>query len=215
MNKTINPSIKSFYYLDRDEIPEVSIDADRTALVIMNMQKYQIGTIRDNTEKGRETGRGSQWRDFYDRLDIITIPAIQELLARCRALGITVAYGKVAGLSDNPVDFELIDDFVPDEGESVYVRNNKVGSSITAGTSFAADMRDRGIDTVIVSGVATDQCISSTVRALSDEGFDVICVDEACAADSMEQHDAEMKALNFTYCLVVSLLQIMDILGQE
>lgn len=215
MDKHINPSIKSFYYNDRDEIPELSIKPEKTVLAIMNMQKYQIGRVKAYAMQGRESGTGSNWKDFYDRLDYITLPAIQEVLAKCRELGIKVAFGKVAGLSEDEELNELIDDYDPFDDELIYVRYNKIGSSLTAGTSFAEDMRAEGIDTVIVVGVATDQCISSTVRALSDEGFNVICVDDACAADSMEQHDAEMKALNFTYCLVLSLLQIMDILGQE
>ena len=67
MNKTINPNIISFYYKDRDEIPEVSIDPAKTALLIMNMQKYQIGRIVNFAEEGIKSGEGSAWKDFSDR----------------------------------------------------------------------------------------------------------------------------------------------------
>ena len=214
MNKTINPNIISFYYKDRDEIPEVSIDPAKTALLIMNMQKYQIGRIVNFAEEGIKSGEGSAWKDFSDRFDYITLPAIQEIQLKCRELGIKVCYGNVVGLSDNEELDELIGDFVPDESETIYERRNKVGSSVTAGTSFVADMREQGIDTIIVTGVATDQSVSSSIRVLSDEGFKVICCDDACAADSMEQHDYELRALNFTYCLVVSLLQMMEMLDK-
>ena len=212
MNKIINERIKSFYYTDVNEIPEVNINPAKTALLIMNMQNYQVGRIVDYAKEGVETGEGSQWKVFYDRFEYITLPAIQEILDKCRRLGIKVTYGTVALKTDNPDHNVIISDIMPDDCDSIYERHNKIGSSITAGTSFVEDMRAQGIDTIIVTGVATDQCISSSIRALSDEGFDLICVDEACATDCMEQQDYTLRSLNFTYCLVVSQLQIMELL---
>ena len=55
-----------------------------------------------------------------------------------------------------------------------------------------------------VTGIVTDQCVACTVRGLADAGYKVICVEDACAAGSMELHDAELKIMNVIYCDVLS-----------
>ena len=61
-----------------------------------------------------------------------------------------------------------------------------------------------GIKDVIVSGIFTDQCVSSTVRSLADESFGVLVVQDACAAATMELHERELEIINMIYCHVVS-----------
>jgi nicotinamidase-related amidase len=72
-----------------------------------------------------------------------------------------------------------------------------------------------GIDTVVVGGIVTDQCVASSVRGLADSGFQVLCVEEACAAGCMEQHDAELRIMNCLYCSVLSLEQTIDLLEEN
>ena len=60
-----------------------------------------------------------------------------------------------------------------------------------------------GINSVIVAGIFTDQCISSTVRSLADESFDVLVVEGCCAAATDEIHYQELKIINMIYCHVL------------
>jgi nicotinamidase-related amidase len=62
-----------------------------------------------------------------------------------------------------------------------------------------------GIRNVIAAGIFTDQCVSSTVRSLADESFNVIVVEDCCAAATMELHHKELEIINMIYCHVVSL----------
>jgi nicotinamidase-related amidase len=57
---------------------------------------------------------------------------------------------------------------------------------------------------VICAGIFTDQCVSSTVRSLADESFDVVVVEDCCAAATDELHTHELTVLNWIYCQVVS-----------
>jgi nicotinamidase-related amidase len=61
-----------------------------------------------------------------------------------------------------------------------------------------------GVKNVIITGIFTDQCISSSVRSLADESFNVIVVEDCCAAGSDELHNKELEILNMIYCHVVS-----------
>jgi len=60
------------------------------------------------------------------------------------------------------------------------------------------------IKDVIVAGIFTDQCVSSTVRSLADESFGVVVVDDCCAAATVELHEAELRIINMIYCHVAS-----------
>ena len=81
---------------------------------------------------------------------------------------------------------------------------NKTTDSVTTGTNYLTLLRFMGIETVVVTGIVTDQCVASTVRGLADDGFKVICVEDACAAGSQELHDAELKIMSVIYCDVLS-----------
>ena len=67
-----------------------------------------------------------------------------------------------------------------------------------------------GIKDVIVVGIFTDQCVSSTVRSLCDESFGVVVVDDCCAAATMELHDHELEIINMIYCHVVQLDEVLS-----
>jgi nicotinamidase-related amidase len=61
-----------------------------------------------------------------------------------------------------------------------------------------------GIQHVICAGIFTDQCVSSTVRSLADESFDVIVCHDACAAATNALHEHELRSMNWIYCQVAS-----------
>lgn len=61
----------------------------------------------------------------------------------------------------------------------------------------------------------TDQCVSSTVRSLADESFDVIVVEDACAAATEALHTRELEIMNLLYCHVMRADELMGYLPTE
>ena len=106
----------------------------------------------------------------------------------------------------------MIDELAPREDEIVV---NKTTDSVVAGTNYVTLLHNMGVDTVVVGGIVTDQCVASSIRALADSGFQVLCVEDACAAGNMEQHDAELRIMNCLYCNVLSLEQTIEILEEN
>jgi nicotinamidase-related amidase len=53
----------------------------------------------------------------------------------------------------------------------------------------------------------------TTVRSLADESFNVIVVEDCCAAGSDELHRKELEIINMIYCHVMSSEELNGIMG--
>ncbi|MET0313443.1 MAG: isochorismatase family cysteine hydrolase, partial [Hansschlegelia sp.] len=88
----------------------------------------------------------------------------------------------------------------------------KTTDSALTGTNLRLTLTNIGISHVICCGVFTDQCVSSTVRSLADESFDVIVVEDACAAGDHALHLKELEIMNMIYCHVMSADELIGYL---
>jgi nicotinamidase-related amidase len=66
----------------------------------------------------------------------------------------------------------------PMEHEPVF---QKQVNSAFIGTTLEAHLRAEGIDSLVVAGITTDHCVSSSVRMAANLGFAVIVVEDATA----------------------------------
>ena len=97
---------------------------------------------------------------------------------------------------------QIVPELAPEPDDIVML---KTTDSALTGTNLRLILRNMEIRDVVVAGIFTDQCVSSTVRSLADESFGVVVVDDCCAAATMELHDAELRIINMIYCHVVQL----------
>ena len=98
----------------------------------------------------------------------------------------------------------------PEPGEIVLT---KTTDSALTGTNLRLILANMGIRNVVLTGIFTDQCISSTVRSLADESFNVVLVEDCCAAGTDELHRKELEILNMIYCQVLSSAELFDIMS--
>ena len=89
----------------------------------------------------------------------------------------------------------------------------KTTDSALTGTNLRLLLRNMEITDVIVAGIFTDQCVSSSVRSLADESFGVVVVEDCCAAATDELHRNELEIINMIYCHVVQSEDIDDFFG--
>jgi nicotinamidase-related amidase len=64
------------------------------------------------------------------------------------------------------------------------------------GTELDLQLRRRGVNTVVIGGVATNIGVESTARAAHEHGYAVVVVEDACAGQS-----AAMHAFAFTHIM--------------
>jgi maleamate amidohydrolase len=81
----------------------------------------------------------------------------------------------------------------------------KQHASAFAGTSLAATLRARGVDTVLVAGVSTSGCVRATATDALAAGFRPIVVGPACADRSRALHENNLADLDAKYADVVDL----------
>jgi nicotinamidase-related amidase len=66
----------------------------------------------------------------------------------------------------------------PRPGEPIF---QKTANSAFAGTALEAFLRAQRLDTLVLAGLTTDHCVSSTARAAADLGFTTIVVSDGTA----------------------------------
>jgi nicotinamidase-related amidase len=60
------------------------------------------------------------------------------------------------------------------------------------GTDLELQLRRRGIDTIVLCGISTNIGVESTARNAWELGFNLVVVEDACAAATAEQHQGSM-----------------------
>lgn len=219
---------RSFYYQGAPEAPDPVLVRGRVALLVIDVQETYLERPDPAGLAGEELARFHAWTPFHTRMHSTVIPAIQRLLARFRADGNPVFFARIACLRpdgadrslsqkkpgwnnlllphDRP-DSQIAASIAPQPGEIVVT---KTTDSALTGTNLRLILTNMGITHVVCAGIFTDQCVSSTVRSLADESFDVIVLEDACAAGSDALHERELEILNRIYCEV---MRVDDLLG--
>ena len=86
-------------------------------------------------------------------------------------------------------EHELIEQLQPRPDELVVDKNT---SSAFNSTGIEWLLRNMGIETLVVVGMATDMCVETTARDAADRGFDVVVVEDATATFFEHHHRAAL-----------------------
>ena len=78
--------------------------------------------------------------------------------------------------------------FEPDADEPVH---RKSVNSAFIGTSVEAELRAGGVTALVICGLTTNHCVSTSVRMAGNLGFDVTLVGDACGAHPQGRFDAQ------------------------
>ncbi len=223
----VNDRYCSMYYEDDFDYGTVQIDPKRTALLIIDAQYACVKRPHIEQPTAAEKERLERWEPFYRTYEDVVIPNLQSIIRSCRDHQMEVTYAKIQGFKKSGTDRSLvqkmtgfneflmteddprgaiIEELAP-EKEDIVV--NKTTDSVITGTNMRLLLHNMGVDTVIVTGTMTDQCVSGTVRDLADESFHVWLIEDACLAATKELHEHELTALNNIYCHVITTQELL------
>jgi len=196
-----------------DGIPQAvgnfPVDKENMALLVIDMQYYvahpDYGVLKNFIETNPAAAKY-----YCDRLKII-VPNCVKLLDCFRKNKMRIFYGaygaalldgadlhplrqarlkEVPSFTTEDFEFKVLDEIKPQRGELLVPKSTR---SAFTGTSLDHRMRMAGIETVVVVGVATDVCVSSTARGAWDLGYKVIMIDDASATFTEEDQIYTMR----------------------
>ncbi|WPB86830.1 cysteine hydrolase family protein [Sediminicoccus rosea] len=189
-----------------------TFEPERTATIVIDMQ-------RDFLEPG---GFGAALGNDVTRLHTAIAPCAA-LLAASRAAGLLILHtreGHRPDLGDCPpakltrsppgmrigdpgpmgrilvrgeAGHDIIPELAPLPGEIVL---DKPGKGAFWATDLEPILRHRGIEALLVAGVTTEVCVSTTVREANDRGFRCAVIGDACASYFPEFHAAALAMIH-------------------
>lgn len=194
------------------ELREI-VSPDHTALVVWDVQNSLVDRIFNREEFLGNT---------------------KTLIAAARRNGIPVAYTKITPLPrgyesswgiflmmrrsgiDEPSklpkfmvpgsrEADIFADVTPHDGDLVL---NKHSGSIFFGTAFETLMRNRGINTLLFTGISTEFGIDTSARDSSVRGFYTIVVSDCVSSFDKEAHEAALKSMK-RICLIAPSTDIL------
>jgi biuret amidohydrolase len=199
--------------------PVFDVDWTRAALLIIDYQNYssnpQVGLVKMVQEQ-----KPSLATYYVPRITQVTIPNTVRLAGAFRRAGRQVIYTRHGPLlpdgrdmierrqrrdrdalscttapalwSRGSFEHEVIETLQPQPDDLVIDKNT---SSPFNGTGIEHLLRNMNIETLVVTGVATEMCVETTSRDAADRGFNVIVVEDAVATFVEEHHVAALSAL--------------------
>lgn len=202
------------------DLPHVSpadladiLDPAKTALVVVDIQK-------DFAAPDGLLGRVGV--DLTDAEAVID--RIEEITPLARAAGMTLAYMRVVTTPES--DSDALKAFHTrkgdpggqaicrtDDGGADYYRVAPAPGDIEIqkllydsfhGTDLEQQLRSRGIDTLVITGLSTDCCVDQTARAAFHRNFNVFLVSDACGAYEPGLHLSSLNVLSKNCALLVT-----------
>jgi ureidoacrylate peracid hydrolase len=95
----------------------------------------------------------------------------------------------------------------------LYVQKTRFSAFIQGSSDLEAQLRARGIDTVIVTGTVTNICCESTARDAMMRNFRTIMVTDANAAMNDEMHNASLSAFYVRFGDILSTDRVIALLN--
>jgi ureidoacrylate peracid hydrolase len=188
---------------------EIPVDPRKSALLYVDVQNYNARADGGEYKAEGLTPKQAQqkYAYFFKRLKEIVIPNMQRLQNTCRKKGIEVLYTTIESLTkdgrDRSLDYKITGFNVPKGSWDARVLEAinpledeiqfpKTSSSVFISTNIHYILGNLDVDFLIVSGLLTDQCISSAVRDACDLGYLVTLITDACATYSQQRHETSL-----------------------
>ena len=162
---------------------ELQLDPKKTALVLIDLQNGIVGMnpaphtatqVVENSRKLAEAFRANGAPVVYIRVDFndfAKLPADQP-----------------TNLGDKPLP-EVASEIAASAGfqpGDILITKRHWGAF--AGTDLEQQLRSRGVDTVVLTGISTNIGVESTARQGTGLGFAFVLVEDACSSQNAEHH---------------------------
>ena len=193
---------------------EINIEANKTALIVVDMQK---GFIEKGAFLELEAARNM-------------IPTLQKLISVCRENAIPIVYTRMshqfikstvypelwpdhfnkdgsAILVPGSREFELVDELELTDEDLIV---DKDRYSAFFGTKLDIILKEKGIQNVIITGLASNVCCESTARDAFFLNYRVIFLDDCNATLNDEMHRGAVENIKLVFGYVLNSQELIE-----
>ena len=203
---------------------ERAIVPGRTALLSVDMQNGEWSEAVLAAAR-RPGGDLSSKRHLMERVADVVLPNQARLQAAARRAGIEVMFTVIESLTldgrDRSLDHKIsrihfpkgswearvIEQVAPLANEIVL---QKTASGVFNATAIDYVLHNLGIEYLVIYGIVTDQCVESAIRDAADRGFLVTQIEDACAANTLADHERSVGAMCGHYCRTRTTAQMIE-----
>jgi nicotinamidase-related amidase len=196
----------------REDVAKLVTAPERTALLVIDMQNDFVVPGAPVAAPGAPD----------------VVPVISGLARRARARGFPVVFTQEmhrADYSDFGIELEfepphclegtagldVVDELAPQPGD--HVIQNKRRYDAFLGTDLDLVLRGAGVQNLIVTGVCTDICVSSTVQHARNLDYRCFVVTDGVAGTSLERHEAALVCMEHVFAHVGTAREIAGLFG--
>ena len=194
--------MKHAFGLNIPETIEDAVDLESTALIVYDMQVGIIRQMKNGDEVLAKVGkvlavaREVGLRTFFMRhtslpKNLMGVFQWRQALAWQRKDSVDDVHPWF--LRDSP-GHAIVPELTPLDSEGVF---DKLGMSAFEGTPLDTSLRDCGIRTILIAGVAIEIGIEPTVRHATDLGYVPIVIEDACGAGHAEAGERAIASMRF------------------
>ena len=197
-----------------------SLQAHRTALLCIDLQYLDAapghGVFADVTASGVPLEAQEY---YFDRLHNIVLPNVRKLQEAFRARNMEVIHTRIQSLTRDGRDrsvghkrlglhappgskeAQFLEIVAPIENEIIV---DKTASGVFNATNIEYILRNLGINGLFVTGVYSNECVSTAIRDACDRGFFVTLIADGCATVTPELQKATITTMKDRYARVMN-----------
>jgi nicotinamidase-related amidase len=203
-------------------------DSWQKALLCIDLQHLGCAEGFGVFENHRRSGVAEDAIRYYlERVRQVVVPNVRRLQEYFREHGLEVIHFRIQSLTADGRDrspehkrlglhaapgsklAEFLPEVAPANDEIVI---SKTASGVFTATNLEYVLRNLCVSELFVTGVYTNECISSAVRSASDLGFRVNLVADGTAALTPELHEATLLTTHGRYARVLTSEEVIDYL---
>jgi nicotinamidase-related amidase len=167
----------------------LSLDPKKTALVLIDLQNGIVSRETKPYPAGEVIERSRQLADAFraKRVPVVYVRVVMsDLLSLPADEGLSLPKDLPAHLS------EIAESAGMRDGDLLISKRHW---GAFAGTELEHELRSRGVETVVLAGIATNMGVESTLRQGTGLGFAFVTVEDACSTFSQEMHKFAFSAI--------------------
>ena len=113
---------------------------------------------------------------------------------------------------EDPKGTEIVGDLMPQRQDIVFHKRRPDGF---VGTDFDLLLRNNGIETIVIGGVATEGGVEGTARSARNLGYDVVILKDCVGSRNRDAHDMALKLMEQAHFDIATASEIAEIWRQK